>query len=141
MVIGLAGVSTEDEFTTDKDIIENPGDIKIDNETRDIDLPDRVKSPDITLKVDSLTSALVILTVGIAAGIIAGIRFFGSGLSIYSQNLIFKTVTFFGLWAIISIMASDLIFSIDIFGVLIWLGLTLIFALGFILHIQGTGDS
>lgn len=80
------------------------------------------------------------LTLLVAAGILAGIGLFGSGLSDTSQVLIVKGVGFLGLWTALSLFASPLIISDSgIYGILIYSGISLLFGIGFVFDVAGSG--
>lgn len=84
---------------------------------------------------------LVVLLVLVAAAILLGISVFGSGLSEFSQNLVLKSVGFFGLWAALVLFSSSIITNgTGIYGVLIYFGLTLMYGVGFISDVSGSGN-
>lgn len=84
---------------------------------------------------------LVVLLVLVAAGILLGISVFGSGLSEFSQNLVIKSVGFFGLWAALVLFSSEVITDgTGVYGVLIYFGLTLMYGVGFLSDISGSGN-
>lgn len=86
---------------------------------------------------DGLLITLIALS---AAGIIAGIGLFGSGLSDTSQQILLKSVGFLGLWGALSIFAKGLIIDdTGIFGILIYFGLTIMFGIGFLIDVTGSG--
>ena len=80
----------------------------------------------------NMTSGLIALIIGlVAVGVVAGVQFLGSGLDTYSVKLIHKSTTYFGLWGIFSALSFTVFSSIPFFGLFIWLGLTLVYTLGF----------
>lgn len=85
---------------------------------------------------------LLITIIALAgAGILAGIGLFGSGLSDTSQVILVKSVGFLGLWGALSIFSKPLIIDdTGIYGILIYFGLTMMFGIGFVFDIAGSGD-
>lgn len=84
---------------------------------------------------------LVVLLVLVAAGILLGISVFGSGLSEFSQNLVIKSVGLFGLWAALVLFSSEVITNgTGVYGVLIYFGLTLMYGVGFLSDVSGSGN-
>ena len=86
----------------------------------------------------NMTTGIIALIIGlVAVGVIAGIRILGSGLSEYSVKLIHKSTVYYGLWGIFSAFSFVAFESIPFFGLFIWLGLTLIYSLGFFKTLEG----
>ena len=86
----------------------------------------------VMFSIDELQGAIVILiaiTVGIA---FVGIKVLGSGLSDPSVKVIITATVYTGLWLVLSVLASSLIFSIEIFGAIIYVVLTIIYVIGVI---------
>lgn len=75
-----------------------------------------------------------------AVGIVAGIQLFGSGLSEFSQNMIVKSVGFIGLFIALMVFSSSVIMNgTGIYGILVNFGLTLMYGIGFIFDVSGSG--
>lgn len=72
--------------------------------------------------------AFVIAMIGVGA--VAGISVLGSGLNEASTRIIYKSLAYFGLWAIISAFALTSITSIQYFGWILYFTLTFIYGLG-----------
>lgn len=89
--------------------------------------------------LDSASLVLIILITALAVGIVAGINVFGSGLSDTSQRFIFNSVSFLGLWGVLTIVTGTLIFTAPLL-VLLWIVLTIILVIGLAIHI-GAGGS
>lgn len=84
-----------------------------------------------------LVATLILLAAG---GILAGIGLFGSGLSDTSQVILVKSVGFLGLWGALTIFASPLILNnTGMYGTLIYFGITMVFGIGFVFDIAGSG--
>ena len=86
----------------------------------------------------NMVSGMVSLIIGlVAVGVLAGVQVLGSGLSEYSVKLIHKSVTYYGLWGVFSALSFTLFSGIPTFGLFIWLGLTLVYSLGFFQTLDG----
>lgn len=101
-----------------------------------------VASQDILFTID--TSSLIIAGIALLATIIiistiAGIQVLGSGLSPSSVRILILLIAFVGLWSVLSILAFNLIFSIEIFGSIIYITLTIGYVIGVIQKISGGG--
>lgn len=84
---------------------------------------------------------LVVLFLIIIAGVLLGITVFGSGLSDMAQNLAFKGLFFFGTWAALVLFSADVITDgTGVYGILIYFGLTLMFGIGFVSDVSGSGN-
>ncbi len=80
--------------------------------------------------------------IGIVGGIavISGVAILGSGLNTVATHWLTYLTFFTSLWVILTILPLPLIASIEVFGVLIYLLLTIIYAISVILWIGGTSD-
>ena len=88
------------------------------------------------------TAGLIVLIVGLVAiGVIAGIRILGSGLSEHSVKLIYNATTYYGLWGIFSALSFVAFSSMWLMGLFLWLGLTIVYSLGFFETTHGGGGS
>jgi len=76
-----------------------------------------------------LKGALIILTLALIVGIVAGIKVLGSGLSETSIMILFASISYLGLWACLSIVSMEFVFG-HIEASLLWIGLTIMFVLG-----------
>lgn len=84
---------------------------------------------------------LVVLFLIIIAGVLLGITVFGSGLSEMAQNLAFKGLVFFGVWAALVLFSADVITEgTGIYGVLLYFGLTLLYGIGFASDVSSSGS-
>lgn len=90
-----------------------------------------------TLVVGDLAGAIAIIVIIITLGALIGIQVFGSGLSGNSVRMIILAVVYISLWTTLSLFAGDMLFSIEGFGSVIYVGLTLIYTVGVIRHIGG----
>lgn len=93
-----------------------------------------------TFNLDSSATVLAILIAAIAVGIAAGVNILGSGLSDTAQDIIFNSVLFFGIWAVLTAFASNVIF-VDSIMITIYVVLTIIFTIGLGMQIGSRGAS
>jgi len=82
----------------------------------------------VSLGVDGII-AIIIGCVVIGAA--SGFHLFGSGLSDYSQAIIYKTLLYYSIWGVFSALGIGLIYTIPYIGFLFWLLLTLFYSIGF----------
>lgn len=82
---------------------------------------------------------LVTIIVLVSAVILLGIGLFGSGLSVFSQNLVLQSVAFLGVWGALTLMAKDFILvSTGIIGIILYFILTIIYGIGFIMQVTSS---
>lgn len=87
----------------------------------------------------NMTGGLIaLIVVLVVVGAVAGIRVLGSGLSTYSVALIHKSAVYYGLWGVFSGLSYVAFASLPIFGLFLWVGLTLIYSLGFFQTLNGS---
>lgn len=82
--------------------------------------------------------ALLGTVVGIA--LIAGIKILGSGLSDSSVKIVLIIWAFSGIWLTLTILAVNLIASIEIFGSIIYVMITIAYAVGVIRKVGGSSE-
>lgn len=97
----------------------------------------RQEISDAVFNIDMITGIIALIIGLVAIGVIAGIRFLGSGLSEYSVKLIHKSATYYGLWGVFSALSFRAFSGIPYFGLFFWLGLTLVYSLGFFQTMDG----
>ena len=90
-----------------------------------------------TFYIDEFAGALVIIIAIMIIATLVGLQFMGSGLSDVSVRILTIGITYFGIWTIFSVLSYELILSIEIVGVLIYITLTIIYTLGVIQKIVG----
>jgi len=94
-----------------------------------------IEGVDVVFSID--TSSLInagialIITIIVVAGI-TGIQVLGSGLSPSSVRVIILGTSYAGIWAVLSILAFNLIITIELFGTIIYITLTIAYAIGVI---------
>lgn len=80
--------------------------------------------------LDPITGGIALIITLAAIGAIIGLQIVGSGLSENSVKIILLSIFYGGLWAILSLLSYNLIVAIDTFGGMIYLVLTILFAIG-----------
>jgi hypothetical protein len=98
-------------------------------------------SQNIPFNLSGMDMAMIILIGALAVAGIAGIRFLGSGVSDLTQQLIFQSVIYLGIWGIFSVFAWDVIGNMGTTGTFIWLILTLMLVVGFASEVSGGASS
>jgi len=83
-----------------------------------------------TIGIDSLTGALAIIIVLISIAVIVGIQILGSGISEQSVRTIIIIVGYGSIWGFFSVLSLNLIISIEIFGWIIYIILSIIYTIG-----------
>lgn len=82
--------------------------------------------------VDGLAGMIVIIIVVIAISCLVGLRIFSSGLSENSVKMLTLGITYIAIWSIFSTLAYPLIVDIEVFGLIIYLILTIGYVIGII---------
>jgi hypothetical protein len=99
-----------------------------------VQLPD-ASSHKITLLAGGV---LLLIAIAITVGIISGFHILGSGFSATSQSMIINAILFMGLWAVLAVIASDIIFQ-GFIAVILWMIITVMYVIGFAIHINPSG--
>ena len=94
---------------------------------------------DFVFKIDPVAGLIVIFILIIVISALLGIQILASGLSPESIRFMMNAILYFGLWSLLSVMASGLIFGIEIFGTIIYITLTIAYVIGVIQKISGSG--
>lgn len=90
-----------------------------------------------SINIDSLTGAIaIIITLAMATSVI-GLKVLGSGLSDASVRTLIIAITYTSIWSILSLLAFPLFASIEFFGLLLYISLTIFFVIGVIEKISG----
>ena len=95
---------------------------------------------DFIIRIDPVQGLIVIFVVIIVIAAILGIQILASGLSPESVKFIMNAVLYFAIWSLLSIPCFNLIISIEIFGTLIYICLTIAYVIGVIQKIAGGND-
>lgn len=99
-----------------------------------------VASETILFQIDTtslIVAGIAILATLIVIALITGITVLASGLNPQSSKIVIFVGTYIGIWAVLSILAFNLIFSIEVFGSVIYIGLTLAYTVGVVQKISG----
>jgi len=89
--------------------------------------------------IDPVLGAIgMLVVIGVIAAII-GIQILGSGLSPESVKMIMSMTMYGGMWGVLSILSYPLLNSIEMFGAVIYITLTLAYVIGIIQKLGG-GD-
>lgn len=114
--------------------IDTPFEIGIDSEAtvNDVAKTFTVDLEWITFEIDPVAGMIVIFIVIIVIGLLLGIQVLASGLSPESIRFVMNAILYFGIWSVLSALASPLIFGIEIFGTLIYIVLTVAYVIGVI---------
>lgn len=78
----------------------------------------------------------LLITVAVVAGI-TGITILGSGLTSASVKIIIMITAYTGIWISLSAICINLIASIQIFGSMIYIGITLMYVVGVVQNLSG----
>lgn len=99
-----------------------------------------VEAQDLLFQIDTsslIIAGIILISTIIAVASITGIQVLGSGLNTQSVRVIIIATSFIGLWASLSILAFNLISRIQVFGGLIYIGITIAYSIGVIQKISG----
>ncbi len=91
----------------------------------------------VSFGITELEGMIVLLIVIITIASIVGIQILGSGLSDSSVRTLTIVIFYAGLWTMLSALVFNLINTIEIFGYLIYITLTIAYVLGVFQKIQG----
>ena len=97
----------------------------------------RIESIKTTVNIDPLTGAIAIIIALAMATSIIGLRVLGSGLSDESVRTLTIAIIYTSIWTVLSVLAYPLFAGIELFGVLIYVALTIVFVIGVIEKIAG----
>jgi len=99
-----------------------------------------IESTDVLFNIDPVIGFIAtIVVIGVLATAL-GVRVLGSGLGDSSIRIITIGVAYSGIWIVFSLLAEPLISSIEIFGTLIYVSLTIGYVMGVVQKISGGGD-
>lgn len=80
--------------------------------------------------IDAVTGALAVIIALIAISVVVGIQVLGSGISEQSVKAIITITGYISIWGIFSVLSINLINTIQIFGYIIYLVLTIMYTIG-----------
>lgn len=102
-----------------------------------------VEATDVLFSIDTSTivGAITIISITlIGVALITGISVLSSGLNPQSAKIVILATVYTGLWLLLSVLAYSLIISIEIFGTVIYIGITLAYVVGVIQSVSGGND-
>jgi hypothetical protein len=82
-------------------------------------------------------TALVVTSVALA--VVSGITVFGSGLNAVSVMALFKSVAYFAIWGLFSVLALVMFNEVPLFGLPLYFTLTLFYSIGVVSSIGFMG--
>ena len=95
---------------------------------------------DVLFSIDLVLGAIPILAIMIGVVVILGITALATGLSPQTVKIATYLTFYIGIWFLLSQYAEPLIRSIDIFGGIIYVGLTIGYTIGIMQNLSGGGD-
>ena len=95
---------------------------------------------DFIISIDPVAGLIVIFIVIMVIAGLLGIQILASGLSPESIRFMMNAILYFGIWSLLSTMCFGLITSIEIFGTLIYITLTIAYVIGVIQKLSGGND-
>jgi len=84
----------------------------------------------VSVGINEITGAIAIIIVLVSIAVVVGIKVFGSGISEQSVKVIIVITGYVSIWGVFSALTLNLINSIEIFGWVIYLILTIIYMVG-----------
>lgn len=84
----------------------------------------------VNVGIDSITGALAVIIALVGIATVVGIQVLGSGISEQSVKTIIVVIGYASIWGVFSALSLNLIVSIEIFGTIIYLFLTIMYAIG-----------
>lgn len=96
-----------------------------------------IEGTNVVINIDPFIGAIAIIIVIATLGALFGIQVLASGLSPESVRVLIIAVAYTGLWTVLSVLALPLISSIEIFGSLIYVVLTIGYVIGVIGKVGG----
>lgn len=102
-----------------------------------------IEGGNVLFRIDTtnlIVSGLALLGTVVGIALISGVQILGSGLSSASVKIILIIWSFSGVWITITILAVNLIASIEVFGSIFYIMLTIAYAVGVIKKISGGSD-
>ena len=84
-------------------------------------------------------AALILLTAAVAVGVASGFSILGSGLTTFSQKLLFNVILYLGLWAALTVVSSTFFFDTPLLT-LSWMGITTMYVAGVGLQMTSSGE-
>lgn len=126
VILGTSFTDTLVETTIDNEAL-------IDGGSKTIE----IEGVEILFNIDPVIGAIAMIIVIASIGGVVGIQILGTGLSPESVRVLIMAIAYTGIWGVLSILSLPLISSIEIFGPLIYVVLTLGYVIGIIQKFGG----
>jgi len=100
-----------------------------------------VETETVLFEIDTsvfIVAGIILLTTLLIIAGISGIQVVGSGLNSSSVRIIIMTTTYIGIWFSLTAITINLISSIQVFGSMIYIGITLMYVVGVIQKLSGS---
>ncbi len=102
-----------------------------------------VETSDVLFSIDTSTivGAITIISITlIGIALITGITVVASGLNAQSARIVILATTYTGIWILLSYLAYSLIITIEVFGGVIYVSITIAYVIGVVQSISGGND-
>lgn len=83
-----------------------------------------------TMSMDAQTGIITLIIVILVAGVASGLNVFGSGLNEQAVRNLTLGIAYGGLWALLSVLSYKFFEAVQVFGLVIWLSLTIMYVVG-----------
>lgn len=90
-----------------------------------------------TFSVSAIEGTVLVIVLIIIGASLVGVNVFGSGLNEASTRQLSICIAYAGLWSLLSVLSYDFFVSIEIFGLFIWLGMSVAYSIGVVHKISG----
>lgn len=84
----------------------------------------------VNVGINEITGSIAIIIALVSIAVVVGLQIFGSGISEQSVRTIIVIIGYASIWGIFSSLSLNLIVSIETFGVLIYLFITILYTIG-----------
>lgn len=135
LLITIFSVITGNVFTSYSDSMGVDSSVLVNGTGTDFVVP----TQNITFQVDSLIGAMIMIVVLATLIAIIGLRVLASGLSETSVKTLRTSIAYAGLWGVLSVLSYGLIVSIQTFGFIIYVVLSLLFVIGVFIKLGDNG--
>ncbi len=96
-----------------------------------------IEGTEFYFNIDPITGAIAMIITFSAMAVFFGIKLFGSGLSDETVRVLTIAVIYTALWTVLSLLPIPLLFSIEVFGALIYVVLTIAYVGGVVQKFSG----
>lgn len=135
LLITIFSVITGNVFTSYSDVIGVDSTVLVNGTGNEFAVAEQT----IIFQVDGLIGAMIMIVVLATLIAIVGLRVLASGLSETSVKTLRTSIAYGGLWGVLSVLSYGLIVSIQTFGFIIYVVLTLLFVIGVFIKLGDNG--